>query len=117
MKEQVIQLAHECGFDTCRFTTAAAATHQSDYFDWLEHGLHADMGWLARSPERRSDPRIVLPECRSVIVLACNYYQGNDVRQQPGRFARYAFGSDYHDILLHRLEPIAAFLERQGGTQ
>src|SRR6267378_3864115 len=117
MKEQVIQLAHECGFDACRFTTAAAATHRSDYFDWLEHGLHADMGWLARSPERRSDPRIVLPECRSVIVLACNYYQGNDVRQQTGRFARYAFGSDYHDILLDRMEPIAAFLERQGGTQ
>ena len=117
MKEQVIQLAHECGFDACRFTTAAAATHRSDYFDWLEHGLHADMDWLARSPERRSDPRIVLPECRSVIVLACNYYQGNDVRQQTGRFARYAFGSDYHDILLDRMEPIAAFLERQGGTQ
>jgi epoxyqueuosine reductase len=117
MKEQVVQLAQECGFDACRFTTATVAAHRGNYFSWLEHGFHADMGWLARSPERRSDPRIVLPGCRSVIVLAYNYYQGTDVRQQPGRFARYAFGSDYHDILLHRMKPIAGFLENQGGTQ
>jgi epoxyqueuosine reductase len=117
MKAQVVQLAQECGFDACRFTTATVAAHRADYFSWLEHGLHADMGWLARSPERRTDPRIVLPECRSVIVLAYNYYQGSDVRRQPGRFARYAFGSDYHDILLDRMKPIAGFLEKQGGTQ
>jgi epoxyqueuosine reductase len=117
MKAQIVQLARECGFDACRFTTGAVAAHRANYFGWLEHGLHADMDWLARSPERRSDPRIVLPECKSVIVLACNYYQGNQVRQQPGRFARYAFGNDYHDILLDRMKPIAAFLEKQGGTQ
>ncbi len=117
MKSQVVQLARECGFDACRFTTGAVAAHRANYFGWLEHGLHADMSWLARSPERRSDPRMVLPECKSVIVLACNYYQGDQIRQRPGRFARYAFGNDYHDILLDRMKPIAAFLEKQGGTQ
>jgi len=117
MKEQVVQLARKCGFDGCRFAAAKVAPHQADYFDWLEHGLHADMGWLARAPERRTDPRIVLPGCRSVIVLAYNYYQGNEVRRQTGRFARYAFGSDYHDILLDQMRPIAAFLEKRGGTQ
>jgi epoxyqueuosine reductase len=117
MKEQVVQLARKCGFDACRFAAATVAPHQAGYFDWLEQGLHADMGWLARSPERRTDPRIVLPECQSVIVLAYNYYQGNDVRGRTGRFARYAFGTDYHDILLDRMRPIATFLEKQGGTQ
>jgi epoxyqueuosine reductase len=117
MKEQVVQLAHQCGFDACRFASAVVATHRTDYLDWIEQGLHADMNWLARSPERRTDPRIVLPECRSIIVLACNYFQGDDVRELPGRFARYALGSDYHDILLGRMQPIAALLEAQGGTQ
>jgi epoxyqueuosine reductase len=117
MKEQVVRLAYECGFDACRFTSATVAPHRADYLDWLERGLHADMDWLTRSPERRSDPGIVLPNCQSLIVLACNYYQGDDVRKLPGRFARYAFGSDYHDILLDRMRPIAAFLEKQGGIQ
>jgi epoxyqueuosine reductase len=117
MKESVVQLAYECGFDACRFASAQVAEHRADYLDWLEQGLNADMDWLARSPERRSDPSIVLPRCQSVIVLARNYYQGSEVRQQPGRFARYAFGSDYHDILLDQMRPIARFLEEQGGTQ
>jgi epoxyqueuosine reductase len=117
MKDQVVKLAYECGFDACRFTSATVAAHRAEYLDWLEHGLHADMEWLARSPDRRSDPGVVLRNCQSVIVLGCNYYQGDEVRKRPGRFARYAFGSDYHDILLDRMQPIAAFLEKQGGIQ
>jgi epoxyqueuosine reductase len=117
MKEQIVQLALECGFDACRFARADAAAHQSGFYDWLEDGLHAEMHWLARSPERRTDPRTILPESRSVIVLARNYYQGTQVRRQPGRIAQYALGNDYHDILLEQMQPIAAFLESHGGTQ
>jgi epoxyqueuosine reductase len=34
-----------------------------------------------------------------------------------GRFARYAWGLDYHDILLPRLRQLADFLEKHGGSQ
>jgi epoxyqueuosine reductase len=117
MKESVVQLADECGFDACRFASAEVAVHRADFLDWIEHGLHADMDWLARAPERRTDPRVVLRGSKSVIVLARNYYQGDEVRKQPGRIARYAFGSDYHGILLENMERIAAFLMDHGGTQ
>lgn len=117
MKERIVELAYRSGFDACRFASAEIAMHRADYLSWLEHGLHADMDWLARTPERRTDPSSVLPNCKTVIVLARNYYQGNEVRKQPGRFARYAFGSDYHDILLDHMRPIAVFLDEQGGTQ
>jgi epoxyqueuosine reductase len=116
-KERVVQLAEKCGFDACGFTRAEVAVHRADFLDWIEHGLHADMDWLARAPERRTDPRAVLCGCKSVIVLARNYYQGDEVRKRPGRIARYAFGSDYHSILLDDMEPVAAFLEDHGGTQ
>jgi epoxyqueuosine reductase len=117
MKEHIVQLAFECGFDACRFARAEVAAHQAAFLSWLEDGLHADMHWLARSPERRTDPRIVSPQCKSVIVLARNYYQGDQIRSEPGRIARYAFGNDYHDILLDDMQPIVAFLERHGGAQ
>jgi len=39
-------------------------------------GSMADMQWLARNVERRTDPRLVVPGAQSVIVLAMNYYQG-----------------------------------------
>ena len=62
--------------------------------DWLAAGYHATMTWMERAPERRADPRSVLPGCRSVIVVGLNYDTGArpDEREGLGRIARYAWG-------------------------
>ena len=75
------------------------------------------MEWLNRAPERRVDPAQVLPGARSLILLAASYYQGQCNRRLPGRIARYAWGEDYHDLLLRRMMPIDAFLRSRGGVQ
>lgn len=71
---------------------------------------------MARDPERRSDPRIVLPDCKTVIVLAFNYHTG---AHPPAnyRIASYSWNRDYHDIITPRLRQLNAFLEEHGGTQ
>jgi epoxyqueuosine reductase len=76
---------------------------------WLEQGYHGAMQWMAREPARRSDPRAVLPGCRSVISVAMNYYTGHraDEGSGKGRIARYAWGRDYHEIFRERLERLA----------
>ena len=76
------------------------------------------MDWLTRGEEKRCDPQQVLPGARSVIVVALNYWQG----QRPldaagGKIARYAWGDDYHDIMLPKLEELSAFLADHGGVQ
>jgi epoxyqueuosine reductase len=80
------------------------------------------MDWLARGEEKRCDPEQVLPGVRSIIVVALNYWQGE--RQGPlphtgarGRIARYAWGEDYHEIMLRKLEQLSGFLTEFGGTQ
>lgn len=80
--------------------------------EWLERGYHGSMQWLARDPERRSDPRRLLPDCRTVISLGLNYYTERDADERPGhgRIARYAWGDDYHRVLRDRLAVLAAFL-------
>lgn len=57
-------------------------------FQWLERGWHAGMEWMARSPERRTDPAEVLPGCRSVICLSYDY--DSPGRRPEGRVA-FAF--------------------------
>jgi len=78
------------------------------------------MDWLVRGEEKRCDPQRVLPGVRSVIVAALNYWQGDEVEQAQvtrGRIARYAWGEDYHEVMLRKLERLDEFLCEQGGTQ
>ena len=86
--------------------------------EWLAHGHHATMAWIARSPERRTDPRQVLPDAMSVISVAMNYYSpeqhSNDAR--VGKISRYAWGDDYHDVMSHRLSALQKSLEQLSPT-
>ncbi|TKB75461.1 MAG: tRNA epoxyqueuosine(34) reductase QueG [Nitrospira sp.] len=76
---------------------------------WLDRGYHATMAWLAKAPERRADPTHVLPGCRSMVCVGTHYYTGHPPREHPGhgRIARYAWGQDYHHVVLPRLEQLA----------
>ncbi len=117
MKRELQRLAHEIGFADCRVSAANQAPHAAAFLDWLHSGAHADMEWLSRQPERRSDPRVVLPGCKSVIVLAVNYFQGAVETNQAGRVARYAWGEDYHEVIQERLPALEMFLAAHGGVQ
>jgi epoxyqueuosine reductase len=81
---------------------------------WLEPGHHGEMAWLNRDPARRADPRLVLPEARSVVSIEEPYWQGElpePTGDRPvGRIARYALGDDYHDVLLTKVRALAELL-------
>jgi len=117
VKTRIEDFAKQCGFDLCRFARAGPAPHSTEYRAWLQSGAHGDMTWLARDPVRRSDPSRVLPDAKTLLLLARNYYQGPSTRIGPGRIARYAWGSDYHDLMLAAMRPIDFFLHDLGGKQ
>jgi epoxyqueuosine reductase len=115
LKERLRAAALEAGFDAFGVAPVAAEV-RADYFQkWIKDGMHGDMAWLARNPERRTNPAQVLPEARSVIVLGANYWQPAPVRDF--RIATYALGEDYHDLLLQRLERVCAVMREVGGAQ
>ena len=78
--------------------------------EWLQRGYHGTMAWMTRDPSRRSDPRLVLPGCRSMVSVGMNYYTDNRANEQPGmgRIARYAWGKDYHTVMSRRLSQLEA---------
>jgi epoxyqueuosine reductase len=121
MVAEIKQIAAELGFDDCRIAAAKRASHADTFLGWLGDGCHGDMEWMARTPERRCDPREVLAGCRSVICLALNYYQGSSpfpAGAEGGyRIARYAWNDDYHDLIWAKLKGFDERLARFGGTQ
>jgi epoxyqueuosine reductase len=78
--------------------------------EWLRLGYHGTMAWMTHDPARRSDPRQVLPGCRSMVSVGMNYYTENRANEQPGmgRIARYAWGKDYHTVMIQRLAQLEA---------
>jgi epoxyqueuosine reductase len=75
-RAQVAALAGEVGFNLCRFAKAEIPEHAAEFRGWLDRGDAGEMNYLARNAERRCDPRQILPDAKTVIVLALNYFQG-----------------------------------------
>jgi epoxyqueuosine reductase len=121
VNSELAAFARTLGFDLCRVTAAEAPAHAEEFRAWLEEGRAGEMAWLARNADRRTDPQLVLPGARSVIVLGMNYWQPASHAQHPpaarGRIARYAWGEDYHDVIEAKLRALDAWLAARGGVQ
>ncbi|MDQ2659086.1 MAG: tRNA epoxyqueuosine(34) reductase QueG [Verrucomicrobiota bacterium] len=117
LKTELVRRARAVGFDSCRIARAMAPRHAPEFRQWLRDGAAGEMEWLQRGAEKRCDPAQVLPDARSVIVVAMNYWQGEAPTGNRGRIARYAWGDDYHDVMLKKLRELDAFLSAHGGEQ
>jgi len=121
LKREIVGRARALGFDACRIAAAASPKHGNEFRAWLREGAAGEMDWLARGEEKRCDPQQVLSGARSVIVVAQNYWQGEQpppaTQAATGRVARYAWGDDYHEVMLPKLQRLDGFLRERGGTQ
>lgn len=122
LKEQ----ARQRGFTLAGITSPDYPPHFETYRDWIQARHHGEMGYLGddRALERRADPRRILPECRSILVVGMPYHpppalseaEGPTNQATPhGRVAAYAMGDDYHLVIPPRLKQLLAFLEEQVG--
>lgn len=102
----VIEKAKELGFDLVGFAKADLLTEEADRLkEWLENCYHASMDYMSRNFEKRYDVKKILPDARSVISLAQNYYTDNShsKKNDSGKVSRYAWGKDYHLIIWEKL--------------
>ncbi|UTD26966.1 tRNA epoxyqueuosine(34) reductase QueG [Bradyrhizobium sp. WD16] len=109
------------GFDAVGVTDPAAIREAGPRFvQFLDSGGHGDMDWLAREPARRTDPRVLWSEVRSIIMLGVNYGPDEDpraalARRSHGAISVYARGDDYHDLIKKRLKTLARWLVARAG--
>ncbi len=77
------------------------------------------MAWLSKNADRRTNPQLVLPGARTVIMVACNYTPPLPERERPKDYqiASYAWGEDYHEVLTPRIRALEEILAAHGGIQ
>jgi epoxyqueuosine reductase len=77
---------------------------------WLAEGYQGAMAYLEKRAAERTDLELYQPGVRSAIVVALDYDSAQpysiDLPPDPERgwISRYAWGSDYHEVLRGRLE-------------
>ena len=118
LKEIIKARSLQLGFTLAGVTTPEPPPHYSTFENWLARGHHGEMQYLAtdRSRERRADPRQILPECKSILVLATPYSPAEAAHRDEGQVASYAQGEDYHDVLPARMKKLVSFIEEQVGS-
>jgi epoxyqueuosine reductase len=108
--------AKELGFHEVGIAAVAdlEATETQKLRDWLKMGYHADMEWM-KNP-RRENISLVMPEVRSLVSVALNYYTPHSRPQgdEYGKISRYGWGRDYHRVMDKKLKELASWLESLG---
>ncbi|MBN1569918.1 MAG: tRNA epoxyqueuosine(34) reductase QueG [Acidobacteria bacterium] len=113
LSAQIREEALRLGFSGTGIAPAGRLPEEKRFTGWLEQGFHGDMRYLERQAQKRLDPRHVLANARSLIVLAVNYYTGERPVERPmqGRISRYSWGFDYHSIMDGRLKSLLEFIQ------
>jgi epoxyqueuosine reductase len=124
LKQLVRTEAFNLGFDACHFAQATAPPHAEAFRQWLANGFAGEMAWLGKNADRRTDPQLVLPEARSIVMVAKTYGTAAAVPQANSResrtgyqIAQYALGEDYHEVLTPRIRALEKVLASHGGQQ
>lgn len=107
--ERVKQAAKAAGFELVGIAKAESTDEEYLQFEeWLSAGYHATMGYLERNAEKRKDIRSIMPEAKSVIVVGRSYHTSNEHQRghDIGKISRYAWGTDYHELLPDNMQGI-----------
>ncbi|HZK68648.1 MAG TPA: tRNA epoxyqueuosine(34) reductase QueG [Paludibacter sp.] len=113
------EAALSLGFDACGIAKAVELTEDAVFLQsWLSDGMYGEMGYLARNFEKRTDPRILVPGCKSIVVVLMNYYPLEKQLNSAPKIAKYAYSqTDYHTVLKGKLNELEKHICEVYGSE
>ena len=110
LTQKIKKLFNEEGFFKIGVSKIEELSEEKKHFQkWLAENRNADMAWLERSFEKRTNPTLIKEEFISIISAAYIYNTPLRHSDDPGtgKISRYAWGSlDYHKVLKKKLKVI-----------
>ena len=119
--KQIKQTAQKQGFDLCGIAKARRLVLEKERFkEALVRNYHDRKAYLERDVDKRFSPKLLLENCKSVIVCAFNYNTKSpklEIRNPKSeiRIAQYAQIRDYHVFMKEKLEALAQELQERYG--
>ncbi len=113
LKNKIVEIASKYGFDICRFALPKPLDKEIElYRQWISRGYHASMQYLDKNYDKKRNPKEILQNIGSVIVMGHSYRTPFDYNEADnsgyGLISRYAWGDDYHHVLAEKLRKVIA---------
>ena len=108
--------AHRLGFNSCGIAKAVQLDDDARRLEqWLNKGHQGEMQYMERHFDLRIDPRKLVPGAKSVITLMLNYFPAEQQQPNTPHIAKYAYGTDYHFVIRHKLNELLQFIKDNIG--
>ena len=109
--------AKALGLFECEILSATFLEEEKEPFqNWLDNGMHAEMGYMARNIEKRLDPRLLYENAKTIIVVLQNYFPKETQQDLTAPvLSKYAYGTDYHFIMKDKLNELLRFIQQEIG--
>lgn len=107
-KETLKKWALELGFQEVGFAVAGFLEDEAAHLEnWLDRGYHGQMSYMQNWFDKRLDPRLLVDDAKTVMVLTYNYYPGLMQKDATApKISKYAYGTDYHYVIREKLNTI-----------
>ena len=103
--QQIKSFAAQLGFDYCGIAKAVKLDGDAKRLEsWLGKGFNGSMQYMENHFELRVDPCKLVPGAKSVITLLLNYFPSVQQNSNAPKIAKYAYGTDYHEVIRSKLK-------------
>ena len=105
------------GFDFCGISKSEFLEEEAPRLEkWLKEEMHGKMHYMENYFDKRLDPRLLVPNAKSVISLLLNYYPSEKQSAHGGpKISKYAYGKDYHFVIREKLNHLVDFIRQNIG--
>jgi epoxyqueuosine reductase len=111
LKERIRAGGRALGFAGIGFAAAGERPESRLLREWLRRGYAGEMEYLLRRRRERSDPTVLAPWVKSLVVAVLPYPDSPPSPAGSPRVSRYARGRDYHRVFRERLRALGGLLE------
>ena len=108
--------AKKLGFLSCGISKANFLEDEAPRLErWLKDGKHGKMAYMENHFDKRLDPRLLVPDAKSIISLLLNYYTPLDQLDGAPKISKYAYGKDYHHVIKDKLKQLFQIINNKIG--
>lgn len=119
ISKKIKAFALELGFHSCGISKADFLAEDAEHLKkWLDQHHEGEMVYMRNHFEKRTDPRLLVENSKSVISVLLNYYPEQTLQRDDSyKISKYAYGTDYHFVLKDKLAELLKFIEELTGKR